>query len=426
MADECTPRPMQLCEETLVEAAQRGYVPTPWSICLPWGGQLYQDETGVHVREGTPPPDGVYDRIVVVNGCIVNVRKSDAPTYVGSPCAPLPGDCGGSGGSGGSSLCDASPTPGNLYRCDFSGRPLVTVTIQQGTGTIITGDGSLNNPYVISMSGGGSGGGIYLRSDNEAIALTGSGTRDDPYILAHKAGLQTTANGMVFDAYGHLVDMGEGSVNTGVQGIIGGEGVKVDADPRTGIYTVGLEELLNNKQGDWLLGGYTVTLDKYNRIFNIGQTINLGGEQTFTCGDKKVTVNALGSITNIQPAEAAASSGGLVTSILWDGVRPFEFDYRLEADFILPANMQIVGVLYAPSMPSGVFVDGASMTFNNSAFWTAPAWLSQGGHHIQLIWPQTSEDAPITRFMVSPATMLIFDASNPVYINMQDSRLPWE
>lgn len=428
MEDKCTPRVIQQCEQTLQEAIEKGTSATPWSICLPWGGQLYQDATGIHAQSGTPPPDGIYDRIVVANGCIIDARKSEAPVYVGSPCAPLPGDCSGSGGGGSTgNTCNPSSTPGNLYRCDFSGRPLVTCEIVGGAGVTVTGSGTTADPYIIS-AGGGESGGVYLHSDNEAISITGAGTRDDPYVFAHKAGYQTTANGLVFDAYGHLVGETGGSANAGVQGIIGDEGIKVDVDNRSGIYTIGLEDPLNNKEGTYLFGGYNVTLDKYNRVFDIQQGINLGEPQTFTCGDKDITVNALGSITNVQPSSGgsagASDMGGIVASVLWAGVRPWADNDRLEADFVLPADMQIFGMLFAPSPAAAVSIDNVDTNFLGSRFWTHPGWLGVGSHHIRILWPQDTDNT-LSPAYISPTMLLIFNVPNPVTINMTDLNLPW-
>lgn len=391
MADKCTPRAISQCEQQLQEATEQGVSTTPWSICLPWGGQLYQDETGVHAVAGNPPADGVYDRIVVANGCIVGALKSDAPVYVGSPCAPLPGDCAGSGGGGGSdNLCNPSDTPGNLYRCDFSGRPLVTCTIAAGAGTVVTGSGTTTDPYVITASGGGSGG-VYLRSDNEAIKITGGGTRDNPYVFAHKEGFQTTAAGLVFDAYGHCVGESGGSANAGVQGIIGGDGIKVDVDNRSGIYTVGLDTPLNSKPGDYLLGGYNVTLDQYNRISDIQRSIDLGEAQTFTCGDKTVTVNGLGSIIGIQDAGGGSSSGGgggLIAAVYFGNVQT-NYKPQLEADFILPSDASVMGEFVGTMDQNSTgwiqfIVDSTICGSVGNHFWVFPAVLGAGTHHLSV------------------------------------------
>lgn len=410
---------MQTCgEETLATAAEPKAV-APWSVCLPWGGQLVQDEHGLHVKQGNPPADGVYDRIVVVDGCIVNALKSDAPTYVGSPCAPLPGGCGDSGGSGGGdgNLCNPSPMPGNLYKCDFTGRPLVQLSLVGGGGVSVIGNGTTENPYVISASGGGSGSGIYLRPGDDAIVVTGGGGRDDPYTITHKEGLQTTANGLVFDHYGHLIAQTDGSANAGVQGILPGDGIDVQSDPRSGIYTIGLTPALNNKAGTWLWGGYNVQLDNYNRIMDITQSINLGGEQTFTCGDKQVKVNALGSVTAIQPVSGGggdntAGGGGLVASVLWAGSSILESGSSLEADFVMPYDAPVAGFVLGPAM-AAIMIDGVSMAADIRSFFSHPASLSAGTHHIRLNVLIAEENG----YVHTPAMMLIFAAPNPVTVN---------
>ncbi|MBD5585301.1 MAG: hypothetical protein HDQ88_09485 [Clostridia bacterium] len=351
MEEQCTPRTVQKCAEELVSASETQVpVQETWEICLPWGGLLYADELGVHLQKGSPPPDGVYDRLVIADGCLVNVRQSETvPIYTGSPCAPLPGDCTGSGSGGGGSgnLCNPSATPGNLYRCDLSGRPLVTVYIEGGSGITVTGNGTSTNPFIISGSGGSSSGGMYIRSGNDAIKLTGSGTYDDPYVINHKEGTQTTINGMTFDRYGHLIDTGSGSANKGVTGIIPGDGIDVDADPKTNIYTIKLAEPLNKREGIWLLGGYDVTLDKYNNIYDIKQNIDLGGEQTVSCGGYDITFNELGSATSIEKKQASAggASSGSNFFFYW---MANAVAHNYTGTFNLESDSQIAGTIFVP------------------------------------------------------------------------------
>lgn len=353
-------RALPQCDKETVLADSSGCVAEKdyFSVCLPWDGRIWQDESGVHANKGTPPPDGVYDRIVIANGCIVNARVADnVPIYTGSPCAPLPGDCSGGGGSGGGSgnLCNPSATPGNLYKCDLSGRPLVTVGIEGGAGITVTGTGTTADPFIISGGGGSSGGGIFLKSGNDAIKITGSGSQADPYVIAHKSGKQVNINGLVFDQYGHLIDTGSGSANQGVAGIIPGDGIDVSTDPKTNIATIKLDDPLNKKQGNWQLGGYTVTLDKYNRITNIQQSISLPANSKVSCGDYELTINQYGSITAIEKAGGGAgddgdsdvSSAGDCFFFNWNSTLDKRNTWR--AKFRLIKKSRLIGKIYYES-----------------------------------------------------------------------------
>lgn len=415
MDEQCTPRIVQKCTEELVSASETQVpVQETWEICLPWGGLLYADESGVHVEKGNPPADGVYDRLVIADGCLVGVRQSESiPIYTGSPCAPLPGDCNGSGGGTGGTgnLCNPSATPGNLYRCDLSGRPLVTVSIEAGSGIAVTGNGTASNPFVISATGGGGGGGgVYIRSGNDAIKLTGTGSYADPYVIAHKEGKQTTTNGMTFDKYGHLIDTGSGSANKGVQGLLPGDGIDIVTDPQSNISTVKLADPLNKKEGTWLLGGYDVTLDKYNNIYDIKQHIDLDGEQTVSCGGYDITFNELGSAISIEKKQASSGGGGGSAS-----GNSFFFNWQASAtaktftgSFALESDSSVAGMFTAPiatgvSSPDTFFgtsaksnavitIDDAvtcdTRMYGNQAgiiFWTY-ATLGAGEHTIKVVW----------------------------------------
>lgn len=406
--------------------------PTPqageaWSICLPFGGRVWSDGNGVHVKGGTPPPDGVYGKVVIADGCIIGVEPEEAPLYTGSPCAPLPGDCGGGGspgvgaGGGGSSggCCPPSSIAGNLYQLDASGKPYVKVTIKGGSGTSITGSGTVSDPFIITSSGS-SGGGIYLTSANDAIVVTGSGARNDPYTLKHKTGVQGTVNGMVFDRYGHLIDKGSGSANKGITGIVGGNGISATTDTASGVTTIGLSKPAQAVAGDYSLGGFKVTVDPYGRLMAVEQEIDLGGWQTVRWGTHDVTINSQGSITSIVDTfnpgmcfahtwdtgtggithaggtfEMAVSAGitGMLLSTLplnfWNGLEVYLDDVPCslgvpnitDGPDSIATNAAALRLIYAP----GIIMKG---THKVDVYSRNGPWPDRMGTHI-FLWPTT-------------------------------------
>lgn len=300
MAGDCVPRPVPECGERPAPQPDTSCHAT-WEMCLPWGGRIWSEDGCVQVSPGSPPPDGVYGKIIIANGCIVGAEPAEVPLYTGSPCAPLPygcGDSGGSGSGGGSGICDASPVAGNLFTCDAAGRPLVRIGIRAGSGASVSGSGTDSDPYVISCTGGGNSG-IYITSANDAISVMGQGTRENPVILKHKEGKQANINGMVFDAYGHLIDTNSGSVNKGIQGLIPGPGITIDTDAATGNATVGLQKPPGLAAGAYSVGGYNLDIDENGRIFAVTREIDLGDWRVEHWGTKTVTVNPYGSIVDI-------------------------------------------------------------------------------------------------------------------------------
>ena len=87
MSESC-PRVLQKCEPQ--EIASGKYSCPDWSVCLPWGGRLYQVEGCVRYEPGTPPPDGVYGLFTIKDGCIVSAEAEPVSVYHPDPCAPIP------------------------------------------------------------------------------------------------------------------------------------------------------------------------------------------------------------------------------------------------------------------------------------------------------------------------------------------------
>lgn len=298
---------MSDCTEIQSECLPLPRVGEAWSICLPWGGRLWSDGESLHVQPGSPPPDGTYGSITIAGGCIVGVGPLEVPLYTGSPCAPQPSGCGDSSSGGGGSVTP-STVAGNLYTLDAVGRPLVRCNIQAGSGVSVSGTGTAADPFVISASGGGiSVQSVYAKSGNNAITVTGQGTQSSPLTITHKTGKQGTVNGLVFDAYGHLID-GNSASAKGVQAIIPGDGIDAKTDMSTGAVTIAQRAPGNVTAGDYTFGGMKTHVDSLGRLSSLQQSINLGGDQTIRAGLMQLGINSYGSITSISQSTDLGSA----------------------------------------------------------------------------------------------------------------------
>ena len=300
----CDPRMTATCEEKVLKTPmETGQCPS-WELCLPFAGKLISKGGCIELLPGTPPPDGVYGKVVVANGCIVGLEKADIPIYSAPPCAPVPCDCGSGGGGG--DICNASTEAGNLFSCDASGRPLVKLWIKGGDAINVTGNGTANNPYIIDFTGSTGTGGVYIRSGNNAITVSGSGSTDNPYEVTHKKGLEGKYGTLSFDEFGHLIEYTPTAQQDGIMGLKEGRGICIDTDVATGIATIGLcDQRFDAYTGTVQLGGFNVEI-KNGEVVDVTRVINLPAG-TYTFGKYDVTINEYGSITNI--VERTATTG---------------------------------------------------------------------------------------------------------------------
>lgn len=293
---DCKERILPACEKVIKEADVSGNCPS-WSVCLPFGGNLRTEGGCIHYEAPkTIPEDGEYSRIVISNGCIVDAKKAEIPLYTSTPCAPVPAPCD-CGGGGSASLPDPSPQAGNLFRYDVSGRPLAKLTVQNGDGISITGDGTASNPLTITNTQEQKDSG-HIRAGSSVIKITGAGTAGDPVTIAHAEGEQGTFNGLTFDEYGHLTGYTATSAK-GIQGIVALNGVEAQTDLQSGVATIQLSEPVNKLAGEYTLGGHKMTIDDKNRVYNMERVIDIQ-EQTIALGPYNVSINDTGSITEIE------------------------------------------------------------------------------------------------------------------------------
>lgn len=310
---KCEPRMVAVCEETELKAAQeRGECPT-WEVCLPFGGQLVSQGGCVNYTPGSPPPDGVYSKITIANGCIVSAELADIPLYTSSPCAPVPTPCDCTGES---SLPDPSTTVGNLFRYDASGRPLVKLSVESGDGISVSGTGTSDNPLVITNTQDVADV-QYFRSGNSAITLSGTGTATDPYTFTHITRLSGKQGNFTFDNYGHLIAYETPSTATNITGILEGDGIKVSVDVSTGIATVSLADPTTLVTGVYSLGGYDVEFYR-NRVVRIDRVISgVAGSRDIRAADGgtyTLEYDDYGSLANVAYTSAPSQDPTLTTT----------------------------------------------------------------------------------------------------------------
>lgn len=317
MKDKCSPRMAFDCDGSILQESKAPSRCPDFSLCLPWGGRLWQENGCLKMQPGTPPPDGVYDRIIIADGCIVGLEKADVALYVPPSCTEVPADCASSGED--VSLCDASTLAGNLYTCDASGRPLVRCTIKGEDGIVVSGSGTTSDPYRIKANISAET--LRIVAGNNGVTISGAGTADDALVIAHKTGgLNTTVNGMRFDQYGHLVEYTEPTTSGTVNALVPGDGIDVSTDNKTGIATVSLSKPANALEGIYQLGGYDIQLDLKNRIFNLTRSINVQA-QTYAFGPFNVELNALGSVVAIEDTQRPDAIHTLLPAPAGDIVR---------------------------------------------------------------------------------------------------------
>lgn len=319
MQDKCSPRMTFDCDGDTIQEPQTKAGCPDFSLCLPWGGRLWQENGCLKAQPGTPPPDGIYDRIIIADGCIVGLEKADVALYVPPSCTEVPAACASSSEGASSSSCEASPLAGNLYTCDASGRPLVRCSIKGGDGIIVSGRGTTSDPYHIKANISAET--LRVVAGNNGVTVTGTGSAADALVISHKSGgLNTTVNGMRFDQYGHLVEYTEPTTSSGVNGIVPGDGIDVQVDNKVGIATISLSKPANVRNGIYQCGGYDVQLDLKNRIFNLTQRINIPA-QTYAFGPYDVELNKLGSVVAIADTQHPDAIHTLLPVVAGDIVR---------------------------------------------------------------------------------------------------------
>lgn len=306
----CVPRHVPTCDQVIEAEQTKAPCPT-WRFCLPWGGSLAQNSGGcVEYTAPHPtevPEDGIYDKVIIVDGCIVGVEKAGIPVYQASPCAPVPTDCEGGDGT----EINPSTMGCNILRVDASGRPYVCISIQGQNGIDVSGTGTPEDPIIVAGVGGGGDGNGYVKACNDGIKVSGNGSREDPWCIAHKEVPNggTTAGGLSIDRYGHIIGEVPVGGGEGIQSIIPGDGIHVENRPDKGTTTIGLEAVAGLQPGAHIVDNWSITVDDYGRVIDMHKIWTVT-PHTFRVNCVDYTVNEDGVISNIQEVADCGPGGG--------------------------------------------------------------------------------------------------------------------
>lgn len=375
--DTCVRRMVPDCGDSEQKGTAEGFCPD-WDVCLPFGGRLYSRDGCVQFEaSGTAPADGVYDRVVVQDGCIAGVAGQEVASYQPRPCTETPCDCGHGSGSEAS----VSDDPANLITEDVTGSLLAKLFISGTGGISVSGNGTQSSPLVVSAAAQEAHG--FVSAGNDGVAVSGSGSRDDPYEVFHKAGTgpaNQTIAGMRFDEYGHLksyeAPSGAGTVN----GVVGRNGVKTETDTATGIATIELQEIPAAGTGTWRFGGFDATVDDYGRVTSVEQEVSVpAGERYF--GAQLVTLTDSGSIADVVDTTADRLVVYHKASTRFTGSSvSMTFSTALVGSFRI--------TLRTASVTSASFsVDGTAVTTDHGADWACAltgARYSLGQHTVSV------------------------------------------
>ena len=151
---------------------------------------------------------------------------------------------------------------------------------------------------------------IHITTGNSFIEVTGDGTQQSPYRIAHtKTGVAQTVNGMSFDDAGHFTGYTASSESGVIRGVTGQKGIDVSVDQASGLATIQLSPPIHSSKGTYVLGGYVMDVDDRNMIYQVQQSINIGAG-IYRFGQYDVTLNQYGSIEAISlvPMEVVHST----------------------------------------------------------------------------------------------------------------------
>lgn len=268
---------MDTCRKTLLHTDcaggtlenQHTTVYDPFEVCLPFGRKIVYDGQGLRLEGRVTLRDGKYGIITVTDGCIVDASEQPVCEYTAQPCTPAASPCGNNGTSSGIEL---QPGADNLMHFDASGRVAATLNYSTDTdGLSIRGNGTVASPLVIDYVPKKAEK-VYIRSVTpNTISVAGEGTGTEPYTVAHVDSRLTAGDYGEFtiDSCGHII--GYTKQDTSITAIQAVDGITAT---KTGTsYSIGLSRY--NSDGNYMLGGFTVSIDGNGRISGIAKSISL-------------------------------------------------------------------------------------------------------------------------------------------------------
>jgi hypothetical protein len=320
---------------------------------MPFGGRLYSRDGCVQFEaSGTAPADGVYDRVVVQDGCIAGVAGQEVASYQPRPCTETPCACGESSGS--SSGEEVSSSSGNLLYRDAGGALLARLFLGSGSGVTLSGAGTQDDPLVASAQPQTLR--PYVQAGNSGVSVTGTGTEESPCVVSHADGSagEMLVNGFSFDRYGHLQGYTPPTSAGTVNGVLSRNGVLATTDAETGIVTVELAPAVMDASGTYRLGGFDVTVDGYGRVQQAEQTVEVQAGARYM-GAQLVTLTDSGSIADVVDTTADRTVVYHKASKRFTGTSAsIEFETALVGSFRI--------TLHAASITSASFsVDGRTV-----------------------------------------------------------------
>lgn len=336
MKSPCSPRELQKGSVT---------IGADFSTCLSFGSELWSCGGVVQFKPAKNiPPDGVYTSLTIKNGCIIDVGHADLLTHDAHACDSC-------------SFCESSSS---------SYVPQSQLRLIGGAGISVYGEGSIDDPYVISWSGSYDvqDSPVYAQAGNAALLVSGSGTQGDPLTISHATQHQyDTIDGMLFDKYGHLISYTPSTDSSHIRGIIGSDGIDVSVDTATQVATVKLQQPSHDVSGSYAWGANTVQVDKWGRIYNIFEN------------ESQVQANAL-SRSSVVKYFATSTTHSISVSLA-------------EATSILVVIYKISNGLSATveidnqSIPMRLITENHSIAFSNAVY-------SVGIHNVSVTAPEGS------------------------------------
>lgn len=356
MKNKCRTSPKNThCGPQVIQGGSHELNCAAFDACLGLGRRISYNGKCFTLLEDVVTPDGWYDRIQVVNGCIVAVGQAEEAIYTPPPCAPSPESCV-TGTSGGAFSCSdiISAKAGNLSTC--SGNKILT-TIHFGGGNVtVTGTGTSNDPIVLSAP---SGGGSTVLSSN-TLDITGEGSLQDPYLINLKQTTVTPGSylGFEVDSYGRIVNY-EAEEQDVVRSVVQGTGIT--AENNLGAVTIGLADS-GVDAGNYQLGGYTVKIDMTGRTTEVKRSVTLE-QQTLAVGGKQITVSEFGSITAIKDVPPDTTGFATTfTAVFRAGVSDDEREMSVTMPMDGNLYVEYLGAL--PGASSGISTEGMALRPN--------------------------------------------------------------